>query len=275
MAGTRRLRIDLAYDGRDFHGWAEQPGLRSVQGELQSALATILRQPSPPVTCAGRTDAGVHARGQVCHLDLPADLDPAQLKHRLTRLLPKDISVRQVAWAPPDFDARFAAIWRRYAYRIADGRAWADPLLRGHVLFWPAALSAEVINEVADDLLGLHDFAAFCKRRDGATTIRTLLDLTASRRAHDGVVEITVRADAFCHSMVRSLTGALVDVAQGRRSRRWLHGLLLLARRSSDVRVLPAHGLTLEQVGYPPSSELAIRSRQARARRERAPGGGV
>ena len=286
-----RLRIDLAYDGRDFHGWATQPGLRTVQAELETALSTVLRLASsvepvpsvepvettaPPVrlVCAGRTDTGVHARGQVAHLDLDPDLlsaaggrydgDPlAAVERRLNGVLPPDVRVRRVVAAPDGFDARFSALWRRYAYRICDGVP--DPLTRGQVLTWPRPLEVDAMNEASRGLLGLHDFAAYCKQREGATTVRSLLDLRWER---DGdVLTGTVRADAFCHHMVRSLVGALLAVGEGRRPSTWPADVLAAAVRDPAVTVVPAHGLTLEEVGYPADDELLARAEQARARR--------
>ena len=264
-----RLRLDIAYDGTEFHGWAAQRGLRTVQEELEAWIPRVLRLSEPvSLTCAGRTDAGVHARGQVVHLDLPevADIDRtiADLAYRLRNVLPADLVVRRVSLAPPGFDARFSAIWRRYVYRIADSTP--DPLLRIHVTPLRTELDLQRINAVASRLTGLHDFAAFCKQREGATTIRNLLQLSA-RRTWGDVAEITVRADAFCHSMVRSLVGALVAVATGRRDAAWLVGLLDAGERVGEIRVMPPGGLTLEEVGYPRDRELAARAIEARARR--------
>ncbi|GAA4674577.1 tRNA pseudouridine(38-40) synthase TruA [Nocardioides nanhaiensis] len=267
-----RLRLDLAYDGSDFHGWAAQPGLRTVQGELGAALATVLRVPAVEVVCAGRTDAGVHARGQVVHLDLPVgapDLDDeavARLARRVNGVLDPDVRVRGVRVAPPGFDARFGALWRRYAYRVADTPGSVDPLTRGHVLTWPRPLDEALMNAAAAELVGRHDFASFCKRREGATTIRTLLDLAWERRP-DGVLEATVRADAFCHSMVRALVGCLLAVGEGRRPVAWAAERLAAAERDPSVAVVHAHGLTLEEVAYPPDDELAARAEQTRAKR--------
>ncbi len=263
-----RYRLDIAYDGTGFHGWAAQTGLRTVQGELEAWLGRILRLDEPPaLTVAGRTDAGVHARGQVAHVDLPDELGGVELAgsllRRLRRALPDDVVVKDVTVAPDGFDARFSAIWRRYAYRLADGDA--DPLLRGHVVRVRGPVDVEALNGAASALLGLHDFAAFCKARDGATTIRTLQVLHARR---DRGVEITVKADAFCHSMVRSLVGALTEVATGRRDAAWLAGLVDLGARAGEVPVMPAAGLVLEEVGYPPDDQLAARALEARARRE-------
>ena len=264
-----RLRLDIAYDGTEFHGWAAQRGLRTVQEELEAWIPRVLRLSEPVnLTCAGRTDAGVHARGQVVHLDLPevADIDRtiADLAYRLRNVLPADLVVRRVSLAPPGFDARFSAIWRRYVYRIADSTP--DPLLRIHVTPLRTELDLQRINAAASRLTGLHDFAAFCKQREGATTIRNLLQLSA-RRTWGDVAEITVRADAFCHSMVRSLVGALVAVATGRRDAAWMVGLLDAGERVGEIRVMPPGGLTLEEVGYPRDRELAARAIEARARR--------
>jgi tRNA pseudouridine38-40 synthase len=259
-----RLRMDLSYDGTDFHGWAKQPGLRTVQGELEPALATVLRQPSVAVTCAGRTDTGVHARGQVAHADLDVEPDaPDGLRRRLDGVLPPDIRVRRVVSAADGFDARFSAVWRRYAYRIADDPAAVDPLTRGHVLAWRRALDVEALKAASKELLGRHDFASFCKQRAGATTIRTLLDLSWERD-DAGVLVGTVRADAFCHHMVRSLVGCLVAVGEGRHPPSWAVEVLAAATRDPAVAVVPAHGLTLEEVGYPPDDELAARADAAR-----------
>ncbi|MFN8136509.1 MAG: tRNA pseudouridine(38-40) synthase TruA [Propionicimonas sp.] len=261
-----RYRLDLGYDGTGFHGWAAQTGLRTVQGELESWIGRVLRLPAPPVlACAGRTDAGVHARGQVAHvdLDLPGPEDvAATLQRRLRRALPEDLAVHSVRVAPPGFDARFAAIWRRYAYRLADRTL--DPLVRHTTATVRGEVDVDRLNEAGAGLLGLHDFAAFCRAREGATTIRELQVLHAARTG-DGRVEIGVRADAFCHSMVRSLVGALVEVGTGRRDGDWLHGLLEAPGRAGDVPVMAARGLVLEEVGYPPDDRLADRAREARA----------
>jgi tRNA pseudouridine38-40 synthase len=265
-----RLRIDLAYDGADFHGWAKQDGLRTVQGELEAALATVLRLPAVSVTCAGRTDTGVHARGQVAHVDVepslvePSLVEPSELRRRVDGVLPADIVVRRVAAAADGFDARFSAVWRRYAYRIADRPEAADPLTRGHVLAWRRPLDLEAIDQASALLLGRHDFASFCKRREGATTVRTLLALSWEREP-GGLVVGSVRADAFCHHMVRSLVGCLLAVGEGRRPPVWAGEVLAAATRDPSVAVVPAHGLTLEEVGYPPDDELAAQAEAARS----------
>ena len=262
-----RIRLDVAYDGTGFHGWAAQPGLRTVEGELSAALATVLRVPAVELTCAGRTDAGVHARGQVVHLDLvelPEDVD--RLARRANGVLPEDVRVHRALLAPEGFDARFSALWRHYAYRVADRPDLVDPLRRGHVLAWGRPLDPVLMNAASVALVGEHDFASFCKQREGATTIRTLLDLHWSR----GDVELLVahvRADAFCHSMVRSLVGCLMAIGEGRRDVQWAAEVLSAVRRDPAVAVAPAHGLTLEEGGYPPDAELGARVEVTRARR--------
>jgi tRNA pseudouridine38-40 synthase len=272
-----RLRLDLAYDGTDFHGWATQPGLRTVQGVLEQALAQVLRQREVPVTCAGRTDTGVHARGQVVHLDVPPDVVAAAagrstappttaLLRRLNGVLPRDVRVRGVGEAPEGFDARFSAVWRRYAYRIADDPAVVDPLVRRMVLTWPRPLDLEPMNRAAAELLGEHDFAAFCKKREGATTVRTLLELSWTRD-DTGLVVGTVRADAFCHHMVRALVGCLLAVGEERRDPGWAVDVLAGGVRDPHVTVVPAHGLTLEEVRYPDDARLAERAEAARRMR--------
>ncbi len=260
-----RWRIDLAYDGTDFHGWAAQPELRTVEGTLTEAIARIARLPqAPSLVVAGRTDAGVHARGQVCHLDL--DDDATRLLHPLRSLLPADIAIRSISQAPAGFDARFSAIWRRYCYRLIEAATPPDPLQRHHVATVKRAVDVDLLNQGAARLLGLHDFAAFCKAREGATTIRELQAISATRRS-DGVIEISLRADAFCHSMVRSLVGALTALASGQRDLDWLAMVLAHPTRHNQVHVMPACGLVLEEVGYPADEQLAERASEARAMR--------
>ncbi|MFD2082257.1 tRNA pseudouridine38-40 synthase [Actinopolymorpha cephalotaxi] len=278
-----RLRLDVAYDGTDFAGWAAQPGQRTVQGELEEALVRVLRLPGPAaVTCAGRTDAGVHARGQVCHLDVPSTSFAAAsgrstrsperaLTTRLLGALPPDVRVRDVRVAPPGFDARFSALWRRYAYRVCADPAAEDPVRRHEVLqHHRRPLDLAAMNAAAGLLLGEHDFAAFCRRREGATTIRRLLELGWDREP-SGMLVCRVVADAFCHSMVRALVGALLRVGEGGRPAEWPARVLSGRVRDSGVHVVPARGLTLEEVGYPPAAELAARAEQARRRRTPAP----
>lgn len=277
-----RVRLDLAYDGTEFAGWATQPGLRTVQGTLEGALGTVLRCAPPRLTVAGRTDAGVHARGQVAHLDLDADVwravqgrlaaGPGEaLVRRLAGVLPPDVVVHRAVPAPAGFDARFSALRRRYAYRIADDPARVDPLRRHLVLRHRVPLDAAAMHEAARTLVGRHDFAAFCRPREGATTIRALEELAVVRPgggADEGLVVVGVSADAFCHSMVRALVGALTAVGEGRRPVDWPAALLASGRREGAVA--PAGGLCLEEVTYPADVELAARAERTRARRPAA-----
>ncbi|MGW0999327.1 tRNA pseudouridine(38-40) synthase TruA [Streptomyces sp. NPDC002523] len=270
--GHVRIRLDLSYDGTDFHGWAKQAGgRRTVQGEIEDALRTVTRTKDTTyeLTVAGRTDAGVHARGQVAHVDLPVALwaeHREKLLKRLAGRLSKDVRVWSLTEAPEGFNARFSAIWRRYAYRVTDNPGGVDPLLRGHVLWHDWPLDVDAMNEAARELLGEHDFAAYCKRREGATTIRTLQELSLERGT-DGVITATVRADAFCHNMVRSLIGALLFVGDGHRDPKWPGKVLAAGVRDSAVHVVRPHGLTLEEVGYPADELLAARNREARNKR--------
>lgn len=265
--GWVRVRLDLSYDGAKFSGWAKQRTQRTVQGELESAIQTVLRLPDPvELTVAGRTDAGVHARGQVAHVDLPEDIwaaESGKLRRRLAGRLPWDVRVWRVSRAPAGFNARFSAIWRRYAYRVGDHPGGVDPLLRGHVLWHDRPVDVDAMNVAAKLLLGEHDFAAYCKKREGATTIRTLLDLRWERTA-EGIAVATVRADAFCHNMVRALVGAMILVGDGHRPPGFPGEVLAGRVRHSAVNVVRPHGLTLEEVGYPPDDQLAARSREAR-----------
>ena len=256
-----RYRLDLSYDGAAFHGWAVQDGLRTVQGTLQEWITRVLRLSDPAeLTVAGRTDAGVHARGQVAHVDLPSPGLAPELLRRLARVLPADVVVYRVTEAPDGFDARFSAIWRRYSYRIVDGVP--DPLTRGWHVYHRRPLDHVAMNSAGHLLLGEHDFLAYCKPREGATTIRTLRSLAVERV--DGVVEVNVSADAFCHSMVRSLVGALLAVGEGRREVSWPAHMLAAVRRDSSIALAPPHGLVLEEVGYPADDELAARALAAR-----------
>jgi tRNA pseudouridine38-40 synthase len=250
---TTRIRLDLSYDGAGFHGWSSQPGLRTVQQEVQDALARILPPASPQLTVAGRTDTGVHARGQVAHLDVPSGAwatAAGTALRRLAGLLPPDIRVRAIGPAPPGFDARFSALWRRYSYRVNDDPAAADPLRRHDTLTHPRPLDIERMNAASADLAGEHDFAAFCRRRPGATTIRELIRLDWERPAA-GLAVATVIADAFCHSMVRSLAGALLAVGDGRKPISWPAQVLTAGARDPAVHVAAPHALCLEEVRYP------------------------
>jgi tRNA pseudouridine38-40 synthase len=264
--GLARLRLDFAYDGTEFFGWARQPEQRTVQEVLEDALATILRLPeSPRLTVAGRTDTGVHATGQVAHVDLAsAPEDFEDLLRRLAGVLPPDVRVRDVHLAPGGFDARFAALGRHYVYRVTDG--FPNPLRRRDTLAWPRPLDVDAMNRAAAVLLGEQDFASYCKPRDGATTIRTLNELSAARDDETTVL-ITARADAFCRHQVRSMVGALLSVGEGRRAVEWPGQMLAARERSPLINVAAALGLTLVSVDYPPDAELAARLEVTRQRR--------
>jgi tRNA pseudouridine38-40 synthase len=277
------VRLDLAYDGTEFSGWAAQPGRRTVEGELGAALARVLRLTEPPaLVVAGRTDAGVHARGQVVHVDLAPDVlgtaagstggaVTEALSRRLAGVLPDDVVVRRVSLAPNGFDARFAATQRRYSYRVCDDGGALDPVRRRETLLVRGRLDVPAMNAASAQLAGLHDFAAFCRRREGATTVRTLLEYTWHRDSTDageGLVVARVVADAFCHSMVRALVGAVLEVGRGRRDVAWPRQLLVAVVRDPTAPVVPAHGLCRHEVTYPPDDQLAQRVTQARARRD-------
>lgn len=288
MSKAWRIRIDVAYDGTEFSGWARQPGLRTVQGVLEGALATLFRRhaPVPVLTVAGRTDAGVHASGQVAHLDLDdeqlrslrrrgdddASVRPevlaAVLERRLNGILgaDSDVAVTRAALAPAGFDARFGAVWRRYRYRVADAASPRDPLSRRTTVRHPGALDETAMDAAARALLGLHDYATFCRPREGSTTIRTL-QAFEWRRGEDGVLVASLQADAFCHSMVRALVGATVAVGSGALSGPELVQLRDRRARTSAFAVMPAKGLVLTEVGYPDDAELGARAEQTRARR--------
>ena len=270
-----RVRLDIGYDGTGFSGWARQPGQRTVQGTLEDALARVLNLAEPAaLTVAGRTDAGVHARGQVAHADIPADrwADSGHIAaHRLARLLPPDVRVHRLTPARPGFDARFSAIWRRYAYRVCDDLALADPLARHATLWYRGRLDVAAMNQAAQGCLGEHDFAAFCRRRDGASTVRTLLRLDWARTGA-AVAEATVVADAFCHNMVRALVGALLKVGDGSRPPGWPAQVLAARVRDPAAPVVGPHGLCLEEVGYPADADLAARATAARNLRTAPPG---
>lgn len=264
--GHRRLRAVLAYEGTNYHGWASQPGLATIEQAAVEALRTVLRVDDVTIVCAGRTDAGVHALGQVIHVDVPAATDPVRLRNGLNALLPQDIRCRSVAEAPPQFDARFAALWRRYQYRVTD--EVPDPLTRRTVLAVRNRLDVAAMAEGASRLIGEHDFAAFCKPRAHATTVREVFDCTW-RRDVDGTAVLDVRADAFCHSMVRSIVGASLSVGAGRRPPEWIAELLGAASRVVAAPVAPAHGLVLVEVGYPAPELMPQRIAAARQLRRR------
>lgn len=272
-----RLRIDFSYDGTDFSGWAVQPGLRTVEGELTGALERVSRVEGLKLTMAGRTDAGVHARGAVCHVDLDDDVVAAlagrsdrrpevALVTRLNGVLAPDVVVSGAQIVPEAFDARFSATFRRYSYRLLDDAARLDPLRRRDTVVVRRPLDVDAMNAACALMTGLEDFAAFCKKREGATTIRTLLRYDWARGG-DGVITGRLEADAFCHSMVRALVGAVVPVGEGRRDITWPAQLLAARQRDPGVVVMPPYGLCLEEVGYPDPREYAARDAASRVMR--------
>jgi tRNA pseudouridine38-40 synthase len=273
--GFVRLRLDIAYDGTEFAGWAVQAGQRTVAGVLDDALSTVFRVPVQ-LRAAGRTDAGVHATGQVAHVDVPADVlsnayprttregesEFLPLIRRLARFLPVDVRVVDINRAAAGFDARFSALRRHYVYRLSTAPYGVEPQEARYVTAWPRPLDVEAMSAASRNLVGLHDFAAFCRQREGATTIRDLQRLEWFR---DGDrVTAYVSADAFCWSMVRSLVGALLAVGEHRREPGWCAGLLTATQRSSDFAAAPAHGLMLVGVDYPPDDQLEARTKVTR-----------
>lgn len=263
-----RIRLDLAYDGSGFSGWAAQPGRRTVQGEVEAALGRVLRVPEPRVVVAGRTDTGVHALGQVCHADIPAACWPGPdlALRRLNAVLAPDVRVRAAALAPDGFDARFSALHRRYSYLISDS-GLLDPRARNAVYVRRRRLDAQAMHAAGQVLVGEHDFAAFCKARPGASSVRTVLALEVGRSADPrdpGLIDVQITADAFCHSMVRSLVGALIAVGEGRLEAPALAAILAGAQRVPAFATAPAHGLTLVAVAYPADADLGIQARRAR-----------
>jgi len=263
-----RLRLDVAYDGTQFSGWAPQPGRRTVAGVLLGELQRLFGDVDG-LTVAGRTDAGVHATGQVCHVDVAAaawERLADSLLRRLAGLLPPDVRVPAVTVAPDGFDARFSALWRRYEYRVADAPYGVDPLRRHDTLAWPRPLALDALNAAAAGLVGEHDFAAYCRRKEHGTTLRSVQRLDW-RRGPDAILVATVQADAFCQSMVRSLVGAMLAAGDGRRPPQWPGTLLERRERASEVTVVAPHGLTLVAVGYPVTglAERAEATRRLRA----------
>lgn len=262
-SGFLRFRIDFSYDGTNFSGWAKQRDQRTVQGEMEAALEPITRNPIS-LQVAGRTDAGVHATNQVAHFDLPErdqngnEWDLSDVTYRLNRILPEDIRIHQTSLAPKFFHARFSALSRSYIYKIADGGQLLPPLLRYDTATWYRPLDVEKMNEAIRPLLGEHDFASYCKARDTGTTIRTLKEFSLKRESNN-FITATITADAFCHSMVRSLIGAAVCVGEGRFEPTWMKELLDGKERIGESLVFPARGLTLTNVTYPRDEELEAR----------------
>ena len=265
-SGFLRLRVDLAYDGTNFYGWGKQPDRRTVQEEVEKAIGTVTQSKIDSIV-AGRTDAGVHAIGQVIHVDVPEGINLEELGYKLNRILDTDVRVMNISVAPVAFHARFSALRRHYTYKILDANQVISPLHRFDVASWYRPLDIAAMNQASALLLGDHDFAAYCKFREGATTIRQLQKFEWVRDS-EGYLIGDVVADAFCYSMVRNLVGAVVCVADGRFGPEWIAETLANKVRISDSLVFPACGLTLQQVDYPSDSELLERAAKTVARRE-------
>ena len=269
-SGFRRLLVDIAYDGSDFFGWGGQPDRRTIQDLVEGAFSTISQVKVDSIV-AGRTDAGVHATGQVIHVDLPEQLFTSEfsyqdLQYKLNRILDEDVRIMAITPAPAGFHARFSALRRYYSYKIIDSNRVIPPLARRDITSWYRPLDLALLNEASTLLLGHHDFAAFCKFREGGTTIRTL-ERYQWRRDSDGVLIADVVADAFCYSMVRNLIGAVICVADARKEAAWLGELLANKERVSDSLVFPARGLTLYKVDYPDDNQLLERAEKTIAKR--------
>lgn len=247
-SGFLRLRIDLAYDGTNYAGWAKQPDQRTIQEEIETALAKITQSPVETIV-AGRTDAGVHASGQVIHVDVPENSEIKELVFKLNRMLDEDIRILKVTVMDKAFHARFSATERSYTYTILDGNQVVSPLHRLDVAPWYRSLDIEILNSASALLLGKHDFAAFCKFREGATTVRNLKRFNWTRD-NAGYLTADIAANAFCYSMVRNLVGAVVCVAEGRNNLDWISAMLANKERVPDSLVFVARGLTLRHVEY-------------------------
>jgi tRNA pseudouridine38-40 synthase len=256
-SGFRRLRIDLSYDGTNFAGWAKQPDQRTLQEEIEHAL-TVLTQSSIATIVAGRTDAGVHADHQVIHTDVPDKTDITNFTFRLNQLLDEDIRINSVVYAPVNFHARFTASARTYKYKIIDGGRVTPPLDRYDTADWFRDLNIALMNQGSQLLLGEHDFFAFCKFREGGTTIRNLLQFDWARDEKNYLVA-TIKAESFRYNMVRNLVGAAVCVGEKRFEPEWMLKTLEDKVRIPDSYVFPAKGLTLVSVEYPAESEYLTR----------------
>ena len=264
-SGFLRLRFDLAYDGTNFFGWGKQPDRRTVQEEVEKAIGTVTQSKIDSIV-AGRTDAGVHATGQVIHVDVPEGISLDDIAYKLNRILDEDIRITHVSIAPEAFHARFSALRRSYTYKILDNNLPIPPINRIDIASWYRPLDVKLMNEASSLVLGHHDFAAFCKFREGGTTIRTLETFHWERQGD--LLVASIIADAFCYSMVRNLVGAVVCVADGRKESTWIGELLANKERVSDSLVFPARGLTLSSVEYPTDDQLLERAKVTIGKRD-------
>lgn len=256
--GFIRIRGEVAYDGKDFSGWGRQPDRRTVQGDIEDAIAQILRLDRVIIQCAGRTDAGVHATGQVIHLDIPTEWSDrlGDLAYKVNAILAEDVVIKSFVHTSQDFDARFAALSRSYTYFIKEGLR--DPITRNRVYQHREYLDVAAMNDASQVLLGLHDFSAFCRKTDYGTSIRTLQKFSWSR-TDDGLIRVDIKSDAFCYSMVRALVGAVISIGEGRRTKEWLKEYLDGGVKDPAVFMAPGHPLTLVEVEYPDESEYLDR----------------
>ncbi len=256
--GFIRVRGEVAYDGKNFSGWGMQPTRRTVQGDIEEAFQQITQIERVIVQCAGRTDAGVHASGQVMHLDVPlswADRLP-DLAYKVNAILTDDVVIKSLIQTNPNFDARFAALSRRYTYFVQEGLR--DPLTRDRVYQHRAYLDVPAMNDACQVLLGLHDFSAFCRKSDKGTSIRTLEKFSWTRTPDD-LIRADIKADAFCYTMVRALVGAALLIGESKRDKAWLADYLAGGVKDFSVFVAPAHALTLVEVLYPPEEDYLER----------------
>ena len=255
-SGFFRIRIDLSYDGTNFYGWGKQADRRTVQGELEAALFTLFQRELDTVV-AGRTDAGVHASGQVCHVDVPEN-DYTDIAYRLNRILNDEIRIKSVSKVSDDFHARFGALRRHYIYKIKDGNGFIEPTARLDVTPWYRHLNVDLMNQAAATLIGENDFFSYARFREKATTTRDLQRFEFERDAN-GLILAHVTADAFLYNMVRALIGTMVYIGEGRFPITWAKEVLEQRERPSDSVVFPAKGLTFAGVDYPADSELKSR----------------
>jgi tRNA pseudouridine38-40 synthase len=247
-----RLKLVVAYDGTDFHGFAEQRDVRTVEGTLLDALETVLRSPREvlALTCAGRTDAGVHAWGQVVSVQTLVDADPKKVRQALNALVGPEIVVRRCERIDGGFDARRSAKWRRYRYTIVN-RPEPDPFVARYAWWVPQRLDIARLRLAADPFVGEHDFASFCRKGpEGSTTVRRVLESQWFDDDGDGVLTYEIRATAFCWQMVRAIVGTMIDAATGKLRPGDLMGVLRAGNRQAAGRVAPPHGLCLWSVGY-------------------------
>lgn len=240
------VRLDIAYDGAGFHGYARQDGLRTVQGELEGSLEKLLDAPVETVV-AGRTDAGVHARGQVVSFRVE-DVDVAKLRKSLNSMLSPEVAIRAAEVVSDDFHARFSAQWRRYRYRLDQSSA-PDPLSRNQVWAVGRELDVAAMSRATGLLLGEHDFSSFCRAVEGRSNVRRLIEASWDDRG-EGLLDFWVRANSFCQQMVRSIVGFCYDVGRGFTTAETTPAVMAARDRSHVATVAPPHGLILWEVGY-------------------------